>query len=133
MKNIIFETREDYLKFKKDWATYFNTEARHLDRGTYGNKERKLQASHFVIYALIRGRDWKACLHGCTSDTMEQVTRDLKGTWFYKSKIFKEAFNLSDGQIDLIKKAAAKFPENTAPEATNKTREEITQSEEMYA
>ena len=127
MKNILFATKEDYLKFKEEWAKYFNTEARHLDRGMYGNKKRKLNATHFVLYAIIRGRDWKACLQGCSTETLETVTSHLKSGWFYESKITKEVFNFSDRQIECIKQAAASFPRNIAPEAITKPSTDITQ------
>ena len=128
MKNIIFETKEEYLELKKNWATYFNTEARHLDRDADGYKTRKLTASHFVLYALIRGRDWKSCLHSCSQDTMDEVTSNLKGNWFYQTKIFKEIFNFSDGRIALIKHLAVNFPNTERRlEAIRNEKAEITQ------
>lgn len=106
MKNIIFKEKEDYLKFKKNWACYFNNEARHLDRDSYGTKTRKLSATHFVLYALIRGKDWKKCIDRCSEGTLSGIKSDLTSNWFYNSKRFNQIFNLTDGQIELIKNAA---------------------------
>jgi hypothetical protein len=128
MKNILFKTKEDYLKLKENWAKYFNTEARHLDRDCYGTKARKLNATHFVLYAIIRGRDWEKCLQGASQDTLDDIKSNLKSRWFYESKRMKEIFNLSDGQIELIKNAAGSFPDvKTSPESYSEDKVEITQ------
>lgn len=128
MKNILFETKEDYLKMKANWAKFFNTEARHLDRDEYGTKERKLGAPHFVLYAIIRGRDWKKCLQGASQDTMDAVKSSLNYRLFYESKTMKEIFNFSDRQIELIKITAESFPDvETSPESITIPKAEITQ------
>lgn len=124
----IFSTKEDYLKFKQHWASYFNTEARHLDRNVYGNKKRKLTGSHFVLYALIRGKDWKLAIQGCSGDTFHSIERDLKSRWFYESQVFKDAFKLSDGQIEAIKIKAGAFPDcETSQESHSEDKATINQ------
>lgn len=64
-KQQFFATKEDYLAMRKAWATYFNTEARKLERNEYGNKIRKLNHSHFILYAILRGKDWKQLDEKC--------------------------------------------------------------------
>jgi hypothetical protein len=110
MKNILFETKEDYLKFKENWANYFNTEARNLETDCYGYKERKLTASHFVLYAIIRGKDWESCLQNCSENTLNEVTGNLKSAWFYQTRLFNKVFDITDEDIDMIKEAARNFP-----------------------
>ncbi len=73
MKHIIFETKEQYLSMKHNWATYFNTEARNLDRSMYGNKIRKLTATHFILYAILRGKNPYDCIQSCDGRTLNNI------------------------------------------------------------
>ena len=49
MKNIIFETKEQYLDTIKAW------------KDSCKNKDIQFTAEHFALYAIIRGKDPKAC------------------------------------------------------------------------
>lgn len=69
MKNT-FETKDQYLKMRAAWAQYFNTEARNLERNEYGNRQKKLRLATFIIYAILRGKDWKQCCESASADTM---------------------------------------------------------------
>lgn len=74
MKHYIFETKENYLNMKQTWATYFNTEARNLKRNEYGNKEHKLTATHFALYAILRGKDPFNPLDNCSKKTLDDIS-----------------------------------------------------------
>jgi len=78
MKTYIFETKENYLNMKQTWATYFNTEARNLERNEYGNKIRKLTATHFALYAILRGKDPMKALSTASLDTIMNIKYDVQ-------------------------------------------------------
>ncbi len=106
MKTILFKNKEDYLKLKTRWATYFNTEARTLPMDSYGYKTRKLKAAHFILYAIMRGKDPEICIATCSEETRYGIINTLGGRWIYESKIFKDAFDLNAEQIELLKAEA---------------------------
>jgi len=47
----IFNSKEEYIEFIKNWCEFYN------------NKETrsKLECIHYVLYSLIRGKDWRKC------------------------------------------------------------------------
>jgi len=60
----IFESKEHYLAFRKAWSESVNSpEAKKtLIRPEYGDPYRKpgcMNSGHFVLYAILRGRDWR--------------------------------------------------------------------------
>lgn len=77
MKTYIFENKENYLNMKQTWAQYFNTEARKLERNEYGNKIKKLTATHFVLYAILRGKDPLITINNCCWETLQNVGYDI--------------------------------------------------------
>ena len=127
MKEKLFKDKEEYLKMRKQWATYFNTKARKLERGMYGNKERKLRPEHFMIYALIRGKDPMVPIQGCSKETHQSCKWSLNHDWLYTNSIFGELFGLTSEQIELIKKEAAKLPFKEQPENQKKERVPMTE------
>ena len=109
MKRILFKTKEDYLEMKKQWANYFNTEAQNGPMDQYGYRAKKLYAEHFILYAIMRGKDPEKCITTCSEDTRAGIISTLNSQWFYTSIRFKEVFNIDAEQIELIKKQAVKF------------------------
>ena len=61
MENI-FETKEDYLKFRKAWSDIYNSDERKV-----------LELEHYVMYAFICNKDWNKCLSETTK--RETLTR----------------------------------------------------------
>lgn len=53
-----FETKEQYFEFVKQWRKSANSEG-----------DDKLTLQHFVLYALLRGRDINKCLSATSSDS----------------------------------------------------------------
>lgn len=47
----IFETKEQYLEFIKNWKLACNTEG-----------SDKLELQHFILYRMLKGKNWRACL-----------------------------------------------------------------------
>lgn len=113
MKTILFENKEEYLKSKIRWASYFNKEARNLKMDSYGYKARKLKAAHFILYAIMRGKDPFIAIRGCSNETYNECATLLQSTWFYNAAITKEAFNLNAEQFELIRAEACKLISNT--------------------
>lgn len=69
----IFESKEQYLEFIKNWKKACN------------DKEGpKLTFEHFILYAMLRGRDYKKCISPSSSDS----TIDL-AEYIAKGKDFK--------------------------------------------
>lgn len=116
-----FKTKEEYLKVKENWATYFNTEARKLERNEYGNKERKLTATHFALYAILRERDPMLGLSTASIETISIIkdyiilahnSHNLNDCWFKK---WKDFFNLTDKQTRKMFEIAYEIFENRTP------------------
>jgi len=105
MKNELFKTKEDYLNFKSHWAKYFNETARKKEYTEYGNKVRKLEPEHFILYALIRGKDPLTCIQGCRVDTLNRIKTYLKMPRYISRKPFGEYIN--DDQFKLLCETAS--------------------------
>ena len=106
MKHIIFETKEQYLTMKQNWATYFNTEARNLDRDEYGTKIRKLTPTHFIFYAILRGKNPYDCIQSCDFETIMGIMMDIrlgkKSTSKFWSERWMNFFSISDEQTKIL-------------------------------
>lgn len=60
----LFETKEQYLKMRADFRSWYNTE----------DNRKRLGAEDFALYALLRGKDWRKCFADTTSDsTVEKL------------------------------------------------------------
>lgn len=70
----IFESKEQYLEFIKEWKRSVNDTPEGL----------KLTFEHFILYAILKGRDYKKCISPTSSDS----TIDL-AEYIAKSKDFK--------------------------------------------
>lgn len=104
-----FQSKEEYLKVKENWSTYFNQEARNLERNEYGNKLKKLTATHFFLYAILRDRDPMKTLSENTSyETFSSIKYDINAAiiciertqnrfWFEK---WSEFFGITEEQTE---------------------------------
>ncbi len=132
MKTYFFNTKEDYLQMKQTWATYFNKEARNLERNEYGNKQRKLSAIHFILYAILRGKDPQKCITNCSDDTLNSIKFEIRlsnKNGIYQRKM-REFFNLTDEQsIKLFEVAYALFEEDSTIEKEKKKRIPLTEEQ----
>ena len=111
MKTYIFESKEQYLNMKKKWAKYFNEEARDLERNVYGNKLKKLTATHFALYAILRGKDPFIALNNSSSETIEYIEWNItsaKTSKFYKGK-WRDFFGLTEEQEEKLLTIAYKI------------------------
>jgi len=119
MKTYFFNTKEEYLQMKQTWATYFNTEARKLKRNEYGNKQRKLLIIHFILYAILRGKDPQKCVTTCSWDTLSLIKFEIRTgnrNSIYQRRM-REFFNLTNEQsIKLYNVAYALFEEDSTIE-----------------
>lgn len=68
----VFETKEQYLEMRSNWKKFYNTE---------GGKE-CLNAYHFALYALLRGKDWRKCF----AINSNQHTLQWLEYWLFKSE-----------------------------------------------
>lgn len=100
MKNKIFETKEQYLQFKSQWATYFNETARKVERDEYGHKIKKLTPEHFIIYATICGKNPNDCIQTCSDDTYHSIEWYLKTPSYISREPFAEF--ISAEQMEVI-------------------------------
>ena len=62
MKNIIFETKEQYLNTIKAW------------KDSCKDKDIQFTAEHFALYAIIRGKDPKACFASPEKQSKRKLT-----------------------------------------------------------
>ena len=71
-----FETKEHYLNLRKRWAQL--------------HKEGKLEGKHFLMYAILRGKDWRKCFATPTKTwCREERFKTAKHFfWILKSKYF---------------------------------------------
>lgn len=107
MKHIIFDNKEQYLAMKQHWATYFNTEARNLERDEYGHKTRKLKSTHFILYAILRGKNPYDCIQNCDGETVTgilydiKIAKDVKYGDHWRTK-WTKFFNITDEQYETL-------------------------------
>ena len=67
----LFETKEQYLKMRTDFRSWYNTE----------DNRKQLSAEDFALYALLRGKDWRKCFTANSEDkTIERLERYLMKT-----------------------------------------------------
>lgn len=130
MKHIIFDNKEQYLAMKQNWATYFNTEARNLDRDEYGTKIRKLTPTHFILYAILRGKNPYDCIQSCDWETMTHILMYIrlakKGLWADK---WKDFFGITDEQTKILFDIAFEIFDNKKTIET--VKEEMSEPELM--
>lgn len=58
----IFETKEQYLEFKKNWK-----------KATNDKEGTKLEFQHFILYAILKSKDYTRCI----ADTSTDKTKEL--------------------------------------------------------
>lgn len=72
-KKSIFESKEQYLTFIENWKKAAN------------DKEGdKLTFQHFILYALLRGKDWKKCLSEHSTEDTKYLAAEYAETMPYK-------------------------------------------------
>ena len=79
MKNIIFETKEEYLDTIKAW------------KDSCKDKDIQFTAEHFALYAIIRGKDPKKCF----ATPEQQSKKKLR----CQGKHGNESYNLAMNRI----------------------------------
>lgn len=47
----IFNSKEEYIEFKKNWCEFYNNK----------NSRSQLGPIHFALYAILRNKDWRKC------------------------------------------------------------------------
>ena len=93
-----FNTKEEYLKMKENWSNYFNKEARSLERNEYGTKQRKLTATHFVLYAILRERDPFKALLTASDETISEIRSTICVAEKYQFKKWQKFFKITEEQ-----------------------------------
>lgn len=79
MKEIIFETKEEYLATITEW------------KKTCKQKDFQFKPEHFALYAIIRGKDPKACFAKPEQQSKKKMTCQGKSGW--------ESYNRSMSRI----------------------------------
>lgn len=80
MKEIIFETKEQYLNAIQAW------------KDTCKDKDFQFTAEHFALYAIIRGKDPKICF----ASPEQQSEKKL----YHQGKTGRETYNLAMSRIN---------------------------------
>lgn len=69
----IFETKEQYLEFIKNWKEACNNEDGY-----------KLEFEHFILYRMFKGKDWNKCI----AESSKDETKD-NGLYIATEKKYK--------------------------------------------
>jgi hypothetical protein len=69
----VFETREQYFEFIKNWKL-----------ATNDKEGPKLSFEHFIIYRMLKGKDWKVCLASTSSDNTKAAAEYIAYKKSYK-------------------------------------------------
>lgn len=67
----IFESKEQYLEFVANWKRIFNSE-----------DKKELEFQHYLLYAILRGKDYKKCI----AETSKDETKELAEHIVWKSQ-----------------------------------------------
>jgi len=104
---IVFEVKENYIEMKNKWATYMLNEGSHLTLNEYGNKNRKLTAFHYVLYAILQDKDPWAGLKNASSNTMHVITCKSKSPIAEQQMV--EFFGITKEQSELLFEIAREY------------------------
>lgn len=88
------ETKEQYITMRQAWATFINSEAARPTTDTYGTRHHTVAGWHFLMYAILRGKDGRS--HFSNDDSHLAAIATLKQQFRWNSGTLKTLFGLSD-------------------------------------
>jgi hypothetical protein len=97
-----FETKDQYTAMRQTWATFINSEAARRTTDVYGTRYPKVFGWHFLMYAILRGKDGRSAF--ANSESRELAIATLKRHAAWNSASLAALFGITD---EVMEKAHA--------------------------
>lgn len=110
--NTLFRDAEHYFTFRKNWASFINSEeAQPWKDERYGTKYQRVDGAYFLLYALLRGRKGTECF--ANEESFLEARSELRSAVNWKSSAAKYLAPY-DGEVtmDMFKEAVSRCPDS---------------------